>query len=125
MRNLKTMRKKNPKRARRLRRAIGIKKRISGTAECPRVCIFRSARHMSVQAIDDTKAVTLAAASTLSLKDIDSLKKTEQSQKIGEAIAEVLKKAGVSKAVCDRNGFRYHGRVQALVEGMRTAGIQI
>lgn len=127
MLNLKTIRKRNPKAAQRLKRKIGVRKKISGAASTPRLSVFRSARHIYVQAIDDDTGATIACASTVE-KDLSSavkgLKKKEAAGKVGEAIAKRLLEKGVSSAVFDRNGFRYHGRVAAVADGAREAGLK-
>jgi len=127
MPTLKTLRKKNPTEARRVKRAIGVRKRISGDDKRPRLTVFRSAKHIYVQAIDDETGKTLAAASTLD-KDIkgelSGVKKTEAAKKVGELVGKRLSAQGVESAVFDRNGFRYHGRVAAVADGVREAGLR-
>lgn len=128
MRTLKTMRKKNPKAAKRQKRAMGIRKRLSGTAVRPRMTVYRSAKHIYVQAVDDVTGRTLASASTQdkTLKaNLTGMKKAEQAGKVGALIGERLKDAGVTNAVFDRNGFRFHGRVAAIAAAVREAGIKI
>ncbi|MFH1810434.1 MAG: 50S ribosomal protein L18 [Pseudomonadota bacterium] len=126
MRTIKTIRKRNAKVASRLRRKIRIRKRVRGDADRPRLTLFRSASHMYAQVIDDDTGRTLAAASTVD-KDIKAtlsgLKKVDKAKKVGEAIAERCKAAGVTKVVFDRNGFLYHGRVKALADGAREKGL--
>lgn len=127
MKLLKTVRKRNQKVAKRLRRKIHIRKRVHGSAEMPRLTMFRSARHMYAQIIDDVSGRTLVSASTLdkSLRDeIKSLKKAERAKKVGELVAERALEAGIKKVVFDRNGFLYHGRVKALADGAREKGMQ-
>jgi large subunit ribosomal protein L18 len=105
-----------------------IRKKIQGTAERPRVAIFRSLKNISLQAIDDTKGHTIASISTLEKELRESLKsknKTETAREIGKNFAERLKSKNISSVVYDRGGFRYHGRVQAVAEGMREAGIKV
>ncbi len=110
----------------RQRRHMRLRKKISGTAEQPRLVVFRSNRHMEAQLVDDTKGVTLASASTLT-KDFQGFKgtKTEAAKKVGSLIAERAKKAGISKAVFDRGGNMFHGRVAAVAEGAREGGLQL
>lgn len=113
------------KQTRRSRRRIGIRKRISGTAERPRLSIYKSLNHMYAQVIDDLDGRTLAAASTND-KGV-SIEKTGNSAAaaaVGEAIAKKAKAAGVTKVVFDRGGFKYHGRVKALGDAARKAGLQ-
>ncbi len=110
----------------RQRRHMRLRKKISGTAEQPRLVVFRSNRHMEAQLVDDTKGVTLASASTLT-KDFQGFKgtKTEAAKKVGSLIAERAKKAGISKAVFDRGGNMFHGRVAAVAEGAREGGLEL
>jgi large subunit ribosomal protein L18 len=104
-------------------RKVHIRKRISGTSECPRLSVFRSNKSLSVQAIDDTRGVTLVAASTLE-KELRDLKKTvEGGARLGEIIGKRLAEKGVKRVVFDRNGYLYHGRVRAIADGARKAGI--
>lgn len=126
MPNLKTMRKKNPPAAKRLKRAIGVRKKVSGDSERPRLSVYRSAKHVYVQAIDDNTGATLAAASTIdkALRDsLSGLKKAEQAEKVGALLAKRLHQKGIQTAVFDRNGFRYHGRIAAVAKGAREAGM--
>ena len=121
------MGKPNPRQIARLRRQARVRKGIKGSQSCPRLCVFRSAVHIYAQIIDDGQGVTLAAASTLSpdLKDsLKGLKKTAQAQEVGKALAKQAKEKGVERVVFDRNGFLYHGRVRALSEGAREAGLK-
>lgn len=111
----------------RLRRKRRIRKKISGTSERPRLVVYRSLKHIMAQVIDDTKGHTLAAASSLSPEIRDAcagLKKTEQAKLVGLLIAKRCKEKGIEKVVFDRNGFLYHGRVQALAEGAREGGLK-
>ena len=104
-----------------------IRKKISGTSECPRMRVFRSNRHIYVQIIDDTKQATLVAMSSGD-KDFEGLEvkgKCEQAQKVGEMVAERAKSAGIEKVVFDRGGNLYHGRVKALSEGARKGGLKL
>jgi large subunit ribosomal protein L18 len=108
------------------RRKARIRKRISGTSERPRLSVFRSARHIYAQVVDDTGGGTLAAASTLSpdlkgtLAEDD---KTGAAKKVGALIAKMCLERKVEKVVFDRNGFLYHGRIKALAEAAREAGL--
>jgi len=108
-------------RQRRLRRKKGIRKRVFGTPDQPRLSIFRSQKHIYAQAIDDVNGKTLAHASTV--RD-ESGCTTEQAKAVGTAIAEKLKAAGIERVSFDRNGFRYHGRVKALADAAREAGLK-
>lgn len=104
-----------------------IRKNISGTSNRPRLSVFRSARHIYAQAIDDNKGNTLAYASSLELSEPASKNgappKTTTSMDVGKIIAERLISKGVSKVVFDRGGYLYHGRVKALAEAARKAGL--
>ncbi|MDY0131186.1 MAG: 50S ribosomal protein L18 [Desulforegulaceae bacterium] len=117
--------KKEPKVVSRRKRKIRIRKKFSGSAECPRLSVFRSSRHISAQIVDDSKGQTLASASTLEkeLRAGEFKNKTEAAVQIGKLVAERAKDKGVQKVVFDRNGYLYHGRVKALSEGAREAGL--
>ncbi len=120
------MGKLNPRVAMRLKRKRRIRKKISGTADCPRLSVFRSAKHIYAQIIDDLQGHTLAAAGTLSpeLRDrLTGLKKTEAARQVGELLAQKAKTKGIVKVVFDRNGFLYHGRIKSLADGCREHGL--
>jgi large subunit ribosomal protein L18 len=106
----------------RLRRHRRVRKKIHGTALRPRLAVFRSNKHLSVQLIDDDAGVTLAAVNWTEA-DLRGLKPMEQATRAGALIAERAKAAGVESAVFDRGGYRYHGRVKALAEGAREGGL--
>ena len=110
----------------RLRRQVRGRKKIQGTAERPRLVVTRSARHVFVQLVDDSKGHTVASASTLET-DLRSLEgdKTAKARKVGELLAERAKAAGVSEAVFDRGGNRYAGRVAAIADGAREGGLAL
>ena len=112
------------KTASKARRQLRARKRINGTAERPRLVVTRSARHLFVQVIDDVKGATLASASTMEA-DLRKLEadKSEKARKVGELIAERAKSAGVEKVVFDRAGNQYHGRIAALADAAREAGL--
>ena len=112
------------KQQKRLRRRRRVRAKVSGTAERPRLSVFRSNRGVSAQLIDDVAGVTLAAVNWTE-KDLKSLDRMEQAKRVGELIAERAKGAGVERAVFDRGGYRYHGRVKALAEGAREAGLAL
>ncbi|MEE9556397.1 MAG: 50S ribosomal protein L18 [Candidatus Adiutricales bacterium] len=117
----------NPKALARERRKRRVRKKIRGTAARPRLSVFRSARHIYVQVVDDDSGLTLASASTLSpeLKDkVKGLNKRDASKLVGEQIGSRIKEKGIERVVFDRNGFLYHGRVQALSEGARETGLK-
>ena len=106
----------------RLRRRRRVRAKVRGTAECPRLAVFRSNRGVTAQLIDDTRGHTLAAVSWTE-SDLRDLGSMEQAKKAGAAIAERAKSAGVERCVFDRGGYKYHGRVKALAEGAREAGL--
>jgi large subunit ribosomal protein L18 len=112
---------------RRLRIKRRIRKRISGTTEKPRLTVFRSNTDIYVQLIDDSKGVTLAAASSLvkDIKEKTSINKTEQARLVGQLAAKVAIEKGISEVVFDRNGYLYHGRVKALADAAREGGLKI
>lgn len=107
----------------RLRRHKRVRRKISGSAECPRLNVFRSNAHIHVQIIDDVKQETLAAVSSVSLK-LENGGNIEAAQKVGTAIAELALKANITNVVFDRGGYIYHGRVKALAEAAREAGLK-
>lgn len=111
----------NQKIERRIRIKAQIRTKVSGTAERPRLTVFRSNSQIYAQVIDDTKGVTLASASSLAIKD--KITKTEKAALVGKAVAEAAQKAGVSAVVFDRNGYLYHGRVKQLADAAREAGL--
>ena len=102
----------------------GIRRKIRGTADRPRLAIFRSNKEIYAQVIDDVNGVTLAGASSL-IKDIKSSEgnKSEKSKLVGEAIAKRAKEKGVETVVFDRGGYKYHGRIKALAEAARSGGL--
>jgi large subunit ribosomal protein L18 len=108
------------------RRKRRIRKKISGSGDRPRVSVFRSSKHIYAQAIDDSKGSTLATVSTLSEGVKESLEgdKTAEAKAVGAALAKVLKDKGIEQIIFDRNGYLYHGRVKALAEGAREAGLK-
>ena len=116
------LRTKQEQRRRRHRR---VRKQVMGTAERPRLAVFRSNRHIYVQAIDDIAGRTLASASTVEKDQRAGATATvDAARAVGTSIGERLKAAGVNTAVFDRGGFQYHGRVAAIAEGARAAGIE-
>jgi large subunit ribosomal protein L18 len=114
---------KSKKNERRARIRFRIRKRLSGTGERPRLSVYRSNRHIYAQLIDDQAGRTLVSASSLTLGE-GSAKPVETSAQVGKMLADRAKEAGIQAVVFDRNGFRYHGRVKALAEGAREAGLQ-
>jgi large subunit ribosomal protein L18 len=110
--------------ASRLRRQLRGRKKIHGTTERPRLVVTRSSKHITVQVVDDLNGRTLASASSMEA-DLRSFEgdKTAKARKVGELVAERAKAAGVSAAVFDRAGNKYHGRVAALADGAREGGL--
>ena len=113
------------KNALRTRRRAAIRKHLHGTTERPRLVVFRSLKHIYAQIIDDTTGKTLVSASSKG-KDLElasKTKKTEQSFQVGQKLGEKALTAGLSKVCFDRAGYKYHGRVKALADGARKAGL--
>ena len=108
----------------RLLRHRRVRAKISGTPECPRLDVFRSNKHIYAQIIDDTTGRTLCAASSTSKDFGASGGNKEAAEKVGKAIAEKALGLGIKNVVFDRGGYIYHGRVQALAEGARSAGLE-
>jgi large subunit ribosomal protein L18 len=106
------------------RRHRRIRGKVSGTAERPRLAVFRSNKGIFAQLIDDENGKTLGGASWLGLKKGFKGSKTEQAAEVGRLVAEAAKKAGVEEVVFDRGGYLYHGRVKALAEGAREGGLK-
>jgi large subunit ribosomal protein L18 len=109
------------------RRKHSIRKKVNGTAERPRLTVFRSSKHIYAQVVNDDAHQTIATASTLDeliIPQLAGLKKSEKAKKIGAAIAEKLKAKGIDKVVFDRNGYIYHGRIMALADAAREAGLK-
>ncbi len=107
----------------RKKRHARVRAKISGTTERPRLCVYRSNANISAQIIDDTKGVTLAAASSYE-KDFGTGSNKEAAKKVGALIAERAIAKGISEVVFDRGGYLYHGRVLELAEGARAAGLK-
>ena len=110
----------------RARRKARIRKKISGDSARPRISVFRSTKHIYVQAIDDSTGSTVATVSTLSegVKGAVEGPKSAEATAVGKAIAKVLLEKGISEVIFDRNGYLYHGRVKALAEGAREGGLK-
>jgi large subunit ribosomal protein L18 len=111
----------------RLRRHRRVRKNVAGTPEQPRMCVFRSLAEIYVQVVDDEQGQTLAAASSIDHElraQLKGLKKIEQARMVGKLVAERAKQKGVTKVVFDRGGFRYFGRVKALADAAREAGLE-
>ena len=107
----------------RLRRHRRVRVHLVGTAERPRLAVFRSLNHLYAQVIDDVAGRTLASVSTVGQKG-GAVKSMEEAVNVGKAIAEKAKTAGVSRVVFDRGGFLYHGRIKALADAAREAGLE-
>ena len=108
------------------RRTNRVRNRLRGDAERPRLCVFRSHKHIYAQLIDDLQGVTLVAAGTLSpeIRDkLGDLKKTAAAREVGKLLADKAKSKGIEQVVFDRNGFLYHGRVKSLAESCREHGL--
>ena len=118
------MDKNSQKTLRRSRRRIGIRKRISGTGERPRLSIYKSLNHIYAQIIDDLAGKTIVSASTVDegIK-LDKTGNSSAAAAVGTALADRAKKAGISKVVFDRGGFKFHGRVKALADAARKGGL--
>ncbi|MDR1652343.1 MAG: 50S ribosomal protein L18 [Prevotellaceae bacterium] len=112
----------NDKNKRRTRIKAHIRHRVSGTAQRPRLTVFRSNAQIYAQIIDDSKGTTLAAASSLKIKE--KMTKSEQAAKVGALIGQAAKNANVESVVFDRNGYLYHGRVKQLADAAREAGLK-
>jgi large subunit ribosomal protein L18 len=108
----------------RLKRRRRVRAKVAGTAERPRISVFRSNRGIQAQLVDDLTGHTLAAVSWTE-SDLRSLKPMEQAAKAGEVLAERAKAAGVDAAVFDRGGYRYHGKVKAFADGVREGGLTV
>ncbi|PLV60214.1 50S ribosomal protein L18 [Thermotoga sp. KOL6] len=119
--------KKESKNVRRLRRHRRVRKKVFGTPERPRLCVFRSNKHIYAQIIDDTVGHTLVSASTLDPELREKLQKTwnvEAAKEVGLLIGKRALEKGIKKVVFDRGGYKYHGRVKALADGAREAGLE-
>lgn len=120
------VRRKGP-RAARLRRHLRVRQKVSGTAERPRLCVFRSLNHIYAQLIDDVRGYSLTAASTLDPEiqgQVDGKSKMAQAEQVGTLVAKKARERGLSAVVFDRAGYKYHGRVKALAEAARKAGLE-
>ena len=119
--------KKADKNANRLQRHKRVRRKITGTTQRPRLCVFRSANNIYAQIIDDTNRVTLAAAYSLEAEVKGAVNHTgnkEAARKVGELIAKKAVEKGITEVVFDRGGYLYHGRIQELAEGAREAGLK-
>jgi large subunit ribosomal protein L18 len=121
------MDKAKQKRMARQRRHARVRKRVSGTPERPRLCVFRSLKHVYAQVIDDTQARTLVSASTLDAEvrdDLNGKDKAGQAAVVGKVLAERALAAGVESVVFDRGGYKYHGRIESLAKAARKGGLR-
>ena len=112
------------KNAMRLKRHVRVRGKISGTPECPRLNVFRSNANIYAQIIDDVNGITLVAANTLEKDFEGATGNVEAAKKVGAVLAERAKAKGIEQVVFDRGGYIYHGRVAALAEGAREAGLK-
>ncbi|HLV53548.1 MAG TPA: 50S ribosomal protein L18 [Cryomorphaceae bacterium] len=112
------------KRDRRERIKKSIRKNISGTAEKPRLTVFRSNVHIYAQVIDDTTGRTLAQAGSTKIKEAQGVPRIQQAEIIGKELAKKALEAGIEEVVFDRNGYLYHGRVKSLADGAREGGLK-
>ena len=108
-------------RDRRYKRHLRVRNKVSGTAERPRLVVFRSLKHIYAQLVDDTSSKTIATVSDL---NIEQGKKAERAAEVGKLIAERAKTAGITRVVFDRAGYRYHGRIKAVADGARKGGLE-
>ena len=108
----------------RTRRHARVREKVRGSAVRPRLAVFRSLTHIYAQLVDDDAGTTLAAASSLDTKDAKG-KRTELAKSVGTLLGDRAKQKGVTEAVFDRGGYRYHGRVKALADGVRAAGVKV
>ena len=110
---------------RRYRRHLRVRKQVHGTAERPRLAVFRSLKHISAQLVDDDRGITLLGVSDLSEGvQVNGGGKVAKGKATGKLLAEKAKSAGITRAVFDRAGYRYHGRVQAVADGAREGGLE-
>ena len=118
----------NPRTVARLKRQARIRKKIRGTSERPRLSVFRSARHVYAQIVDDAAGITLVTASTMEKtfkEQPKAVNKKSAATQIGKLIAQRALDKGIKKVVFDRNGFLYHGRIKALSDGAREGGLEL
>ena len=114
---------KQDKNVARVRRHARVRAKLSGTAEAPRLCVYRSNKNIEAQLIDDVKGVTLVSSSSMALK-LENGSNVEAASKVGKDIAEKALAKKIKKVVFDRSGYIYHGRVKALAEAAREAGLE-
>lgn len=107
------------------KRKLKVKSKIFGTAEVPRMCVFKSNKYIQAQVIDDVKKDTLVAMTSQKIKESGKMTKIEEAFEVGKEIAEKSLEKKIKKVVFDRNGYRYHGRVKALADGARKGGLEL
>lgn len=120
---LKLKKRTNPKQKARIKKKIRIRKTVHGTAERPRLCVYRSLQHIYAQIVDDTSGATLVSVSSKDL-NLKPGANCAAAEKVGQALAERAKGKSIESVVFDRNGLIYHGRVQKLAEGARQGGLK-
>jgi large subunit ribosomal protein L18 len=116
----------NQRRLARMKRQVRVRRKVSGTEERPRLCVFRSSKHIYVQIIEDVTGRTLVTASTACKDIVDGVKSTgniDAAKVVGQAIAKKALEQNIKQVVFDRNGFLYHGRIKALADAAREAGL--
>lgn len=109
----------------RKRRHLRIRKKVIGTRDRPRLCVFRSNKYISAQLIDDMQQKILMGISSAGLKELKKKKKTEAAMEIGRRLGKLAIEKGIIKVAFDRAGYKYHGRVKAVAEGAREAGLKL
>jgi len=117
----------NTAKQKRVKRHKSLRKKVSGTPDRPRLCVFRSAKHIYVQVVDDTKDMTIVASSSQDkeMKDYSGYTgNIEAAKKVGELISKKAQSKGIKQVVFDRGGYLYHGRIKALADGAREAGLE-
>ena len=115
---------KNSKSQLRTRRHNRIRAKVKGTAECPRVSVFKSNQHVFAQVIDDVAGKTLFSSKISGGKSKTKGTKTEKARAVGEMLAQKAKAMGIAEIIFDRGGFKYHGRIKALADGLRNGGVK-
>lgn len=118
------MKRVQEKQNKRRRRKLHVRKRVNGTADTPRLSVYRSGKHMYIQAIDDIANGTIASVSTMEKEYRDMKNNVENAKKLGKVLGERLKAKNIETAVFDRNGFPYHGVVKGMADGVREAGLK-
>lgn len=108
----------------RVKRHARMRNKIAGTSQTPRLNVFRSNKHIYAQVIDDTTGKTLASSSTKAIKELESTSNVEAAKAVGKDVAEKAQAAGIKNVVFDRGGYVYHGRVKALADAAREAGLE-